>query len=142
MATKRLYRSRKERMVGGVCGGIAEYFNWDVSLIRFALLLFVLAAGTGLLAYLVAWIVIPENPGQKPVATSEKENGIEGVIEEVKTALESSDAPRRSQKLFGLLLLFLGIYFFLQQFFPWLRLQTLWPLLIVVVGIGIILKRD
>ena len=58
---KRLYRSRTDRMIGGVCGGIAEYFNVDPTLVRLAgvILLF---AGIGVPAYLIAWIIVPERP--------------------------------------------------------------------------------
>ncbi|MCK9290081.1 MAG: PspC domain-containing protein [Bacteroidales bacterium] len=59
---KRLYRSRLNRMVGGVCSGLADYFGLDVTLIRLAWVLFVALAGTGLLAYIICWIVIPESP--------------------------------------------------------------------------------
>ena len=61
MSDKRLYRSRTSRMLCGVCGGIAEYFNIDPTLIR---LLFVLfgCTGGGILAYIVAGIIIPGDP--------------------------------------------------------------------------------
>ena len=59
---KKLYRSKAARMVGGVCGGLANYFNVDPTLIRLAWVLFIFMYGTGLLAYLIAWIVIPEEP--------------------------------------------------------------------------------
>jgi phage shock protein C len=57
---KKLYRSKTDRMVGGVCGGIAAYFNIDSSLVRLGWILLSLAAGTGLLVYVICWIVIPE----------------------------------------------------------------------------------
>ena len=56
---KKLYRSESDRRLAGVCGGIAEYFDIDSTLIRLAFVFFVLAAGTGLLAYIVAAIVMP-----------------------------------------------------------------------------------
>lgn len=62
MEQKRLYRSRSQRMVCGVCGGIAEYFNIDPTLIRLAWVLFSLSAGSGILAYIIAAIVIPDEP--------------------------------------------------------------------------------
>lgn len=62
MEQKRLYRSRSQRMVCGVCGGIAEYFNIDPTLIRLAWVLFALSAGSGILAYIIAAIVIPDEP--------------------------------------------------------------------------------
>jgi phage shock protein C len=59
---KKLYRSRDNRMIFGVCGGIAEYFDVDPTLVRLLWLLFALSMGSGILAYLIAWIIIPEEP--------------------------------------------------------------------------------
>jgi phage shock protein PspC (stress-responsive transcriptional regulator) len=59
---KRLYRSRRQRMLGGVCGGIAEYFGWDPSLIRIGWIVLTLLGGSGILLYLVFWLVIPDAP--------------------------------------------------------------------------------
>ena len=61
MEPKKLYRSRKNRMICGVCGGIAEYFNIDPTLIRLSLVLFA-CTGTGILAYFIAAIIIPDEP--------------------------------------------------------------------------------
>jgi len=60
--TKRLYRSRKERMVAGVCGGLAEYFDVDPTIIRLLAVLLALAGGPGLVVYIVMAIVVPEEP--------------------------------------------------------------------------------
>ena len=57
--SNRLYRSESDRMLGGVCGGIAEVYDFDPSLVRIITLIFVLSAGSGLLAYLAAWLIIP-----------------------------------------------------------------------------------
>jgi len=59
MAEKKLYRSESDRMIAGVCGGIAEVYDFDPSLVRLVTLVFILSAGSGLLAYLLAWIIIP-----------------------------------------------------------------------------------
>ena len=58
---KHLYRSRRDRVVGGVCGGIAEYSSLDATLLRVLMALFIVF-GVGLLVYLVMWIVIPNEP--------------------------------------------------------------------------------
>ena len=62
MESKRLYRSRRERLVCGVCGGVAEYFNIDPTIVMLAFLLFVFCAGSGVLAYIIAAIVMPDDP--------------------------------------------------------------------------------
>ncbi len=59
---KRFYRSRKNRQLAGVCGGIGEYFDVDPVLVRLLWIFFTLAGGGGLLAYLIAWLVVPEAP--------------------------------------------------------------------------------
>lgn len=59
---KRLYRSNSERMLGGVCGGLGKYFSVDPTLIRLAWVVFSLCGGAGVLAYLIAWIIIPSEP--------------------------------------------------------------------------------
>jgi len=61
---KRLYRSKKDRIIAGVCGGIGEYFNIDPTLIRLIWATLVLAKGIGVLAYLIFWLVVPEGPEQ------------------------------------------------------------------------------
>ncbi len=59
---KRLYRSGRERILGGVCGGIGEYFEVDPTLIRLLWILFSLAYGMGILLYIIMWIIVPRNP--------------------------------------------------------------------------------
>jgi phage shock protein PspC (stress-responsive transcriptional regulator) len=61
----RVFRSREDRMIGGVCGGLAEYFNWDPVWVRLIAVLLIFFHGLGLLAYIVCWIVIPKNPNQQ-----------------------------------------------------------------------------
>jgi phage shock protein PspC (stress-responsive transcriptional regulator) len=59
---KRLYRSRGDRKIAGVCGGIAKYLGIDPVIPRIVWVVLALAAGTGFLAYLVCWLVIPQEP--------------------------------------------------------------------------------
>ncbi len=59
---KRLYRSRSERMIAGVCGGIAAYFGVDPTLVRILALATFLIPGSGVIAYLIAWVIVPEEP--------------------------------------------------------------------------------
>jgi phage shock protein C len=74
---KRLYRSRKERTVAGVCGGIGEYFGIDPTLIRILFVVGLMMGGPGVLAYLILMIVVPEEPlpmvSESP-GTADKEN--------------------------------------------------------------------
>ena len=62
MPVKRLYRSRVERKIAGVCGGLALYMGVDPVIPRVVWVIFALAAGAGFLAYLICWLVIPLEP--------------------------------------------------------------------------------
>jgi phage shock protein C len=64
---KKLYRSQSDKMIGGVCGGLAERFNVDSSLVRLAFILLFLFGGHGLLIYLIMWIIMPPAPSQAVV---------------------------------------------------------------------------
>ncbi|MGC8873993.1 MAG: PspC domain-containing protein [Chloroflexia bacterium] len=68
MEAKRMMRSRTERMIGGVCGGLAEYFHMDPTIVRVIFVLLALVHGIGLILYLVLWFVMPEVPVTAPAA--------------------------------------------------------------------------
>ncbi len=59
---KRLYRSRSDRKLAGVCAGIADYFGWDPTLVRVGWIVLTLMGGSGILLYLILWLVMPEAP--------------------------------------------------------------------------------
>lgn len=58
-SVKKLYRSSKDRMIAGVCGGLGEYFNLDPTLIRLFFVLIIILGGSGILAYLIFWLIVP-----------------------------------------------------------------------------------
>lgn len=58
---KRLQRSRINRTIAGVCGGIAEYYGWDPTVVRVAWIVLTLLGGSGILLYLVMWLVMPDS---------------------------------------------------------------------------------
>ena len=63
---KKLRRSRTNKKIAGVCGGLGDYLGLDPTLIRLLWLILVFFAGTGVLAYFIAWIVMPEEPSVEP----------------------------------------------------------------------------
>jgi phage shock protein C len=60
--TRKLYRSRTNRQVAGVCGGPAQYFNLDATLIRILFVVLAVLGGSGLLVYVAMWIIVPNEP--------------------------------------------------------------------------------
>lgn len=64
-AVRKLYRSRRDRSIAGICGGLGEYFDADPTMIRLVTLLLILFGGLSIWAYIILWIVIPEEPARK-----------------------------------------------------------------------------
>ena len=72
---RRLYKSRRIRMIDGICGGLAEYFGVDVTIIRLLFVLLGLMGGTGLLVYITAMIIMPTNPDFMAVPEQQRQQG-------------------------------------------------------------------
>jgi phage shock protein C len=149
MAEKTLYRSRTNRMLGGVAGGIAEYFVIDPTLIRIGFVILGLALnGVGIVAYLLAWLIIPEAPLTADVASDIPEGNHK---KEAKTESAAHDASeekpkskpekRGGQQMGGFILIAVGLIFLLQRFVSFDLWNTYWPLIVIVVGFAIILRR-
>lgn len=148
--TERLYRSGVDKKFAGVCGGLADYFDIDVTLIRLIVLVAFFMGGMGLLAYILAWVIIPMNPahqmGEHPRNVGEEirssvhdfSNNAQEFAEDLRSA-----NPQRRKRYVGIALVVLGVLFLLQRwapyFFDW---GKMWPVILIIVGIGIIWRRD
>ncbi len=122
---RRLYRSRRDRMLAGVCGGIAEYLEIDPILVRLVFLA-LLFSGVGVLLYLVAWILIPEEPLDREAPPSRE------------TDEEHLHRVRRNT---GILLIVVGALLLIGEFFPAWDIFRLWPLLLILLGIYLLQRR-
>lgn len=123
---RKLRRKRSGKMLGGVCAGLAEYFQTDVSLVRLLMVLLALLDGVGILFYLIAWLVIPEEEG----AVKPEEEKIE----------EIQAKPNESYRILGgLILIILGVAFFLKNLLGFPGLSKIWPVFLIVFGIWMIL---
>jgi phage shock protein C len=146
----RIYRSQKYRVIAGVAGGLAEYFNVDVVLVRLLWVISIFAGGGGVLAYIIAWIVIPEenrenerfmDTGEGYETTAESwEDAPEGTPKDENVYREKQEAGLRRQRNFGLLLIGLGILFLIRQFFGFF-FHYFWPLLLVALGMFLLLRE-
>ncbi len=130
----RLYRSNRSKMIGGVAGGLSEYFKVDVVIFRLLFVLLLLFSGGGLLAYVILWIVIPRRPMYFEASRV-------GSTAEMHTPPASSPshtnrAPRAL--LSGLILIFLGLLFLFDNLTPWYHIRDFWPLALVFAGFFIL----
>jgi phage shock protein C len=155
---RHLYRSRTDRMIGGVCGGLADYFSVDPTLVRVAAVLLGIANGVGVIAYIILLIIVPEE-GDKPMYTAwtDSTNGQEATtpadqaepapapaaVPEPAPAAPVAPAktpPRRGGLTGGIILIVIGAIFLASQFVPGLDIGKLWPLILVAIGVSMILK--
>lgn len=139
--TRRLYRSGKDKMLGGIAGGLADYFEVDVTLVRLIVLVTVLAGGVGLFAYLVAWIIIPLNPEHGAPGAARRDYSGASEVQEV--MVEDENRLQRREKhrqLAGIILIGLGVMFFLDRIFPWFSWERMWPLVLIFIGILIMVR--
>ncbi len=135
--SKRLYRSDKDKMIGGVAGGIAEYFNMDPTLIRFLWIIIFFAGGSGLLLYIILWIIVP---------AKKTTNSSDAVDEETNMSCEKKDRGG-SDYVFAFFLIFLGLVFLLNTtglitWEIWSVLLRFWPLLIIFAGLNLIVQES
>jgi phage shock protein C len=131
---RRLTRSR-DAMVGGVAAGLANWMNADPALVRIAWALLVpLTAGAALLAYIVGWIVIPEEP-RGPTGDAE----VAGPDPAVPSATEPArEDDGRTALVIGAGLVVLGLWFLLREYLPAIDWGLIWPLLLVAAGVVIL----
>lgn len=140
MTEKKLYRSRTDRVVAGVCGGLGEYLGVDATLIRFIFLLMIFGGGAGLFIYFVAWLIIPEAPvAGKTQSEQGAEEQIKKAANEIKEAFERTGAHRQPDRTAGMFLLIIGLFFLLNNLVPHLfSLSLFWPLVLIALGLVIL----
>ncbi|MCJ7491189.1 MAG: PspC domain-containing protein [Dehalococcoidia bacterium] len=153
---ERLYRSSTQRMLSGVCGGLGEYFNIDPTLVRIVYILVTIATGVllGIGLYIVLWLIVPS---QASVGKSIRESMRENVDEMAQSARDISSEVQATLRrtptegahrieraaLAGLILVAIGVLFLLANLdlLGWLRWARFWPLILIVIGLLLLLRR-
>ncbi|MEX0789110.1 MAG: PspC domain-containing protein [Anaerolineales bacterium] len=148
--SSRLTRSRTDRALGGVCGGLGAYLKIDPLLVRIFFVLLALGDGIGLAVYLLLWILVPPEgstatgPDQTiRTGAGEIASKAEEIGQEVRQAV--SGQPGRAGAAIGIGLIILGAVFFLRTLdLPWLRGldgDIFWPLLLIAAGVALLVRR-
>ena len=151
---KKLYRSTKDKMIGGVAGGLAEYFDIDSTLVRVLFIVVVFLGGGGIIAYIILWIVVPQKPYEipkNPVSQSpqEDESGSNFSSDENKSysfsmsnggAVSSMTHSGNKQIWVAIILMVIGSLLLLDNIFPRFDFDHYWPIILIGIGIGLLLK--
>lgn len=152
---KKLYRSRSDRLIAGVCGGLGEYLRIDPVWLRLVFLLLLFAWGIGFWAYLILWIIVPEEGRE----TAEPADTVQANLQEmadrtrelglsIQRGLQgdgsNADArPASGSFIVGVVLVLLGAFLLLNQFnlFSWLRWDVIFALLLVLIGGALLISQ-
>jgi len=146
----RLTKSKNDKIIEGVCGGLAEYFRIDPVLGRFVFFILIFIKGLGILMYLTLVLIMPK---ADKIEQSPKENIIENVHEigeHVKDAGEGLSAAimkkseERHRSLWpGIFLILLGAFFLLDNLhmIDWIDKHLLWPAIIILIGVWLLINR-
>ena len=141
---KKVYLSDRDKKIAGVCGGIAEYFDLDSTIVRLAWVLFAILAGTGIIAYIIAAIIMP-----KRANNHRSDIDINNDYEAIENYEATEETKDKNGLLLGLILIVLGVTFLTKNFFPqfpwhWLQFRFLfrnfWPVILIVLGIFTIIN--
>ncbi len=128
---KKLFRVRKNKVIGGVCTGLGEYFQVDPVLIRIAFVILGFIHLTGVFLYIILWIVIPEK--------NDAYYGEEDVVEEEGTSEQTPPASSAKGRIvLGAILIFLGGLFMANRFFPYFGFHDLMPIGLLLIGVIIL----
>ena len=134
--TKQLFRSRKNKLIGGVCGGLAEYFDIDPVIVRVIFIITTIGWGLGFVAYIILWIIVPISE-VIPVNFSNVEPApaAEEFIMEKKE--KSSEARKQ---IAALVLIAIGGIWLLDNLIPFCDMWQFWPILLIGLGLLILLR--
>lgn len=131
--TKRLYRSRTEKMIAGVAGGIAQYLDIDPVFVRIAFVSLIFFSGVGLIIYFVSAVIIPK---EELVGSNQP---VEEPEEKVKEkSVEKGKRKAKREKIFGGILIFLGVIFLADNLFLNITFENIFPLILIGVGFWMI----
>ncbi|MCA9875062.1 MAG: PspC domain-containing protein [Anaerolineales bacterium] len=138
MSQNNLVRSETDKMVAGVCGGLAAYLDIDPVLVRLAFVVLFLASGIGFAIYLILWIVMPR---QSTAGESDAVVMQDNIKELKETVSANADKVGRPATV-GIVLILLGLFFLFQQFGWAAGLGgVFWPLVIIGLGVVLLMRR-
>jgi phage shock protein C len=135
---RRLYRSHRDKIIGGVAGGLGEYFDIDPVIVRIAFVVLTVAGGWGVLAYVLCWIIIPVNPAHYPWPPQSVPPPTPHPSEKV--GASPPPPPPRSGNALGIILVVLGVLLLGHNLLPRFDLWEYWPAILVAIGIWLLAK--
>ncbi|WIV10441.1 PspC domain-containing protein [Proteiniborus sp. MB09-C3] len=136
--SKQLYRSRENKVIGGVCGGLAEYLDVDPVIVRLVCVLLFFAKAIGVIAYIVCMIIIPEAPFGYRKNEENLNDGPDPEYTYDNANTENKD--ERNKMILGVTLIGLGALIFAKKLFYWFDFVNFGGIILVLAGVYIIVN--
>ena len=133
MENRKLSRNSMNKVIGGVCSGLAEFFGLDVALVRIAFVIAFMFASFGFWLYIILWIVLPVEGQQSTVNSQQSESVSESV---------SKSESKVKSVLAGSFVILIGLLFLINNFIPINWVWKLWPLILVAIGVVMIVTSS
>lgn len=137
---KRLERSRTNRVIAGVCAGLADYFNIDIALMRVLFVVATICGSFGFWMYVILWIVVPEEivlgPGNTNTGTKATDDTIDITPKEEKEEKKTGNGAL----IAGLILIFVGLVALADNFLYMAWVWKLWPMVLIIIGAVILVN--
>ena len=148
--TKKLYRSKEDRVIAGVCGGLGDYFKVDPIFVRLIFIFLALLDGLGVLFYIIFIFVIPKQ-GEGAIDMKQTKEKIEEFGKEVaghakdvagKIEKDSKGWMKDKRRVVGVMILLVGLFALLNKVLlvSWFRWDIFWRVALIIVGVYIIIK--
>jgi phage shock protein PspC (stress-responsive transcriptional regulator) len=165
---KKLYRSARDKMIGGVAAGVGEYFDVDPTIVRLIFVLSVFVGGAGIIAYIIMWIIVPQGPyppynmntntppqNREPGGGSDSNSAVGGDSTPGPGTAPKTETPpdqdfnyshsykKQNEKhgiTFGIVLVVFGIFFLSMNMIPMIHFHDIFPLALIVLGVGLLIN--
>ena len=135
MNPQKLWRKKDDKVIAGICSGLGQYFNSDPILFRFAFLALLFAGGSSIFIYIILWIVLPS----EPIATKSETIYTETInASDAGNQINEIQSTDSTSLVFGLLLISGGVLLLLNNLIPYLKIQKLWPVILIMIGLGLL----
>ena len=128
---KRLERDVRNKAIGGVCSGLANYFDMDPAFWRVLFFFLFFFGGSGLLIYLILWAVMPSKKDYDTLN--------EGTTHAVSTETSSEQKKKNGNMTAGLILIVIGVVCLVGRYIPEINWRTAWPILLIILGLVLII---
>ena len=133
---KKLYKSSNDKVLAGVCGGIAEYFAVDTVVVRLLWVVFTFVGFAGLIAYIIAAIIMPESPLGGPVNENYTRSDDYG------TEQRNRNSSRSTSMVVGIILILFGGFVLLKYYIPWIPEDIVLAAALIGLGIFFLVRKS